>query len=99
MVILGGMGSVWGSVVGGAFLAWLNHEGLANIGFWMSEQLDRPIDVPKYAFGIYGVILVSVMLLKPSGLIAERRHKAELEEGVLDSATSQPVPSEGPRVE
>jgi branched-chain amino acid transport system permease protein len=99
MVILGGMGSVWGSVVGGAFLAWLNHEGLANIGFWLSEQANRPIDVPKYAFGIYGVILVSVMLLKPSGLIAERRHKAELEEGVLDSATSEPIPSEGPRVE
>ena len=29
MVILGGMGSVWGVVVAGAILTWLNHEGLA----------------------------------------------------------------------
>ena len=32
MVILGGMGSLWGVVIGGALLAWLNVEGLANIG-------------------------------------------------------------------
>ena len=29
MVILGGIGSIWGVVVGGSFLAWLNVEGLA----------------------------------------------------------------------
>ena len=32
MVILGGMGSVWGAIVGGLFLSYLDQEGLAKIG-------------------------------------------------------------------
>ena len=32
MVILGGMGNIWGVIFGAAFLAYLDHEGLANIG-------------------------------------------------------------------
>ena len=32
MVILGGMGSVWGVVLAGAILTWLNQEGLSDIG-------------------------------------------------------------------
>ena len=31
MVILGGMGNVWGVIAGAAFLTYLNQEGLANI--------------------------------------------------------------------
>ena len=38
MVILGGMGNVWGVIVGAAFLAYLNQEGLANIGAWMNAN-------------------------------------------------------------
>jgi branched-chain amino acid transport system permease protein len=79
MVILGGMGSVWGVILGGTILGWLNVAGLAIIGTDLGIQ-----DVPKYQFGIYGVIIVLVMLLRPTGLIAERRHKQELEEGVED---------------
>ena len=38
MVILGGMGNIWGVIVGAAFLAYLNQEGLANIGAWMNAN-------------------------------------------------------------
>ena len=38
MVILGGMGNIWGVILGAAFLAYLNQEGLANIGAWLNEQ-------------------------------------------------------------
>ena len=38
MVILGGMGNVWGVILGAAFLEYLNVEGLANIGAWLNEQ-------------------------------------------------------------
>src|SRR4029077_1685313 len=61
MVILGGMGSLWGVVVAGTILAWLNVEGLGNIGSWLNENVfpsSHQIDVPKYTFGIYGVIIV-----------------------------------------
>ena len=80
MVILGGMGSVWGAIVGGLFLSYLDQEGLAKIGTEIGIQ-----DVPKYNFGIYGLIIVIVMLFRPTGLIPERRHKRELEEGVRDT--------------
>jgi branched-chain amino acid transport system permease protein len=80
MVILGGMGSVWGAIVGGLFLSYLDQEGLAKIGTEIGIQ-----DVPKYNFGIYGLIIVLVMLFRPTGLIPERRHKRELEEGVRDT--------------
>ncbi len=80
MVILGGMGSVWGAIVGGLFLSYLDQEGLAKIGTELGI-----VDVPKYNFGIYGLIIVLVMLFRPTGLIPERRHKREMEEGVHDT--------------
>ena len=85
MVILGGMGSVWGVIVGALILSWLDREGLAKIGTWIGDFSGQQIDVPKYAFGIYGAIIVTMMLLRPAGLIPERRHKIELEEGVHDT--------------
>ena len=78
MVILGGMGSVWGVVLGGLILSYLNEEGLAKIGSWFSELIGQQIDVPKYNFGVYGAIIVLMMLFRPTGLIPERRRKAEL---------------------
>ena len=84
MVILGGMGSIWGVTVGGMILAYLNFSGLSTIG---SKIQDAGIDFDptKYQFGIYGIIIVLMMLFRPAGLIPERRHKIELEEGVHDT--------------
>ncbi len=84
MVILGGMGSIWGVIAGGLILSYLDREGLATIGSKIQEGgLD--FDPTKYQFGIYGLIIVVMMLLRPTGLIPERRHKIELEEGVHDT--------------
>jgi branched-chain amino acid transport system permease protein len=84
MVILGGMGSLWGVVVGGLILAYLNFSGLSTIGSKIQDAgLD--FDPTKYQFGIYGIIIVVMMLFRPAGLIPERRHKIELEEGVHDT--------------
>ena len=84
MVILGGMGSLWGVILGGMVLGYLNIEGLATIGSKLQEGgLD--FDPTKYQFGIYGLIIVVMMLFRPTGLIPERRHKIEMEEGVHDT--------------
>jgi branched-chain amino acid transport system permease protein len=84
MVILGGMGSIWGVIAGGLILSYLDREGLATIGSKIQEGgLD--FDPTKYQFGIYGLIIVVMMLIRPTGLIPERRHKIELEEGVHDT--------------
>jgi branched-chain amino acid transport system permease protein len=86
MVILGGMGSVWGVVAGGLILGWLNVEGLAVIGSKFNEAAGTNIEIAKYQFGIYGTIIVLMMLFRPTGLIPERRRKRELEEGVHDES-------------
>jgi branched-chain amino acid transport system permease protein len=82
MVVLGGMGSIPGVIFGACFLAYLDQEGLSNVGNQINTHLGTNIDVPKYEFGIYGVILVVVMLFRPEGLIPSSRRAAELHEGV-----------------
>jgi branched-chain amino acid transport system permease protein len=89
MVILGGMGNVWGVIVGAGFLAYLDREGLANTGAWINTNIHvghwRPnLDVPLYASGIYGLIILVVMLFRPEGLIPSKRIAAEMHEGVHD---------------
>jgi branched-chain amino acid transport system permease protein len=94
MVILGGMGSIPGVIFGACFLSYLDREGLANIGGWLNGHFGpggsvavvwtKPLDVPLYEFGIFGVILVVVMLFRPEGLIPSRRRAAEFHEGVHD---------------
>ncbi len=98
MVILGGMGNIVGVIVGGGFLAYLNQEGLGNIGAWLNNHFSGEsnsadkwftiwgsnIDVPLYSSGIFGAILVLVMLFRPEGLIPSSRRKAEFKEGVAD---------------
>jgi branched-chain amino acid transport system permease protein len=94
MVILGGMGSLWGVVLAGAILAWLNFDGLGNIGSWINTNLlpsSHQIDVPKYSFGIYGVIIVLMMLFRPTGLIPERRRKREIEEETHGGPLDRPL--------
>jgi branched-chain amino acid transport system permease protein len=94
MVILGGMGSIPGVIFGACFLAYLDREGLANIGAWLNGHFGpggsdvqlwhKTLDVPLYEFGIFGAILVIVMLFRPEGLIPSQRRAAELHEGVHD---------------
>ena len=89
MVILGGMGNISGVIVGGAFLAYLNQEGLANTGAWINANIHignhhPSLDVPLYASGIYGLIILLVMLFRPEGLIPSKRVAAEMHEGVHD---------------
>ncbi|HET7808379.1 MAG TPA: branched-chain amino acid ABC transporter permease [Gaiellaceae bacterium] len=85
MVILGGMGNVWGVMFGAAFLAYLNQEGLANIGHSLNQTFGTNFEVPLYQYGIYGAIIVLVMLIRPEGLIPSARRQAEFQEGVHDT--------------
>jgi branched-chain amino acid transport system permease protein len=89
MVIVGGMGNLWGVVLGALVLQWLNLEGLDRIGGWVNDVIgvtgaDYSIEVPKYKFAIFGAMLVLMMLFRPGGLIPSARRKAEFEEGEGD---------------
>jgi branched-chain amino acid transport system permease protein len=84
MVILGGMGNIWGVIFGACFLSYLDREGLSNVGTWINGHFGTHLDVPLYEFGIFGAIIVIVMLFRPEGLIPSSRVAAELHEGVRD---------------
>ena len=86
MVILGGLGSIWGVVLGAMLLA--------NINYYLIPDVLN--SVPRDVFGlnfnltdlqvsIFGFLLVLVMVLRPQGLLPERRRKLELAEGIGES--------------
>ena len=50
----------------------------------INKTFGTDIDVPIYQFGIFGLILVLVMLFRPEGLIPSSRRKLEFQEGVHD---------------
>ncbi len=86
MVILGGMGNIYGVVLGALVLSYLNFKGLDKIGERLNQAIDNvgidaTVDIPKYKFLIFGLILVVMMLFRPEGLIPSARRKAEFEEG------------------
>ena len=85
MVILGGMGSIWGVFAGGMILGYLEHPRSRRRSARRSRRPGWTSIPTKYQFGIYGLIIVVMMLFRPGGLIPERRHKIELEEGVHDT--------------
>ncbi|MDE2572123.1 MAG: ABC transporter ATP-binding protein [bacterium] len=79
MLVLGGMGSLPGVVIGSAALSILN--------FWLLPEANNlaamvgvHIDFTQYKFMLYGIILVVVMLFKPEGLYGSEQRKAELKE-------------------
>ena len=86
MVIVGGMGNIWGVILGALAVTWLNLEGLDEIGGWANDLLgalgtEATVEVPKYKFAIFGSMLIVMMLFRPEGLIPSARRKAEFEEG------------------
>jgi len=68
MVVLGGMGNIWGSIVG------------AGVIVIVPEVIRRAIpSFQQYRFLVFGAVLVVVMIFRPQGLIPSRRRAMELE--------------------
>ena len=80
MVVLGGMGNVWGVMVGALLIAWINSTGLPAFGDLVNSTFNTQINFPSYNFLLFGGVLVLMMLFKREGLIPESRLKAILHE-------------------
>lgn len=80
MVVLGGMGNVWGVMVGALLLAWINSTGLPAFGDLVNNTFHTQINFPSYNFLLFGGALVLMMLFRREGLIPESRLKAILHE-------------------
>ena len=84
-IVLGGMGSLLGVLLGGVLLALLNFLILpqaTNLVHALGQALHvcflQGLDFTNYRFMIYGGILVFVMLFRPEGLIPSASRRAEL---------------------
>jgi len=78
MVILGGLGSVWGVVIGAVALSFINTFLIPDILNPIPRQLGLDFDLTQLSFGIFGFLLVIMMVLRPEGLLPERRRQLEL---------------------
>ncbi|HVE67198.1 MAG TPA: branched-chain amino acid ABC transporter permease [Solirubrobacteraceae bacterium] len=82
MIILGGLGSIWGVVLGAIMVSYINTYLIPDVFNRWAQDLNLGFDPTQVTFGIFGFLIVLVMILRPEGLLPERRRKLELTEGV-----------------
>jgi len=87
MVILGGMGNIWGVIVGGFLLGLFDRVLADKISEWGQTLGERTnwssllnLDLTKYRYLIFGLTLVIMMLLRPEGILPSAERMAELHE-------------------
>lgn len=86
MVILGGLGNIYGVIVGGLIIELADRLFLPQISQVLqalarySPQLTglQRFDPNLYRFGLFGLVLVLMMQLRPEGLLPSARRKMEL---------------------
>jgi branched-chain amino acid transport system permease protein len=78
MVVLGGLGSIWGVVVGAIIVSAINSYLLPEVLYGVPGTVGLDFDLSEISSGIYGFLLVIIMLLRPEGLLPERRHRMTL---------------------
>jgi branched-chain amino acid transport system permease protein len=82
MVILGGLGSIWGVVLGAIIISYINTYFIPDVFNSLPSTFGLDFDLTQLSFGIFGFLIVLVMILRPEGLLPERRRKLELVEHV-----------------
>jgi branched-chain amino acid transport system permease protein len=94
MVILGGIGSIPGVILGAAVVTILNLQVLQGLSLYLAalrqsdsvipiinfawKNLSTQLDPAKYQRLLFGLILIFMMIYRPAGLIPAERRKTEL---------------------
>jgi branched-chain amino acid transport system permease protein len=97
MIILGGIGNIWGVIFGGIVLGFYDRILTADLTNWihqLANALNLPvisplllaIDFSQYKYGIFGVALVVLMLTRPEGIFPNRQRAMELHEDTPEEA-------------
>jgi branched-chain amino acid transport system permease protein len=82
MVIVGGLGSIWGVVLGALLLANINYYLIPDVLNSLPGDVGLNFNLTDLQVSIFGFLLVIVMVLRPQGLFPERRRRLELAEGI-----------------
>jgi branched-chain amino acid transport system permease protein len=99
MIILGGIGNIWGVIFGGVVLGFYDRVLTSDASNWLhglGTILNLPlvspalaaIDLSQYKFGIFGLALVILMLTRPEGIFPSRQRAVELKG---DAADDEPI--------
>ena len=78
MVIVGGIGSVWGALAGGLLLGYINNYLIPDVFNNLPQAFGLHFQLTTVTYGIFGFLLVLVMIVRPQGLFPERRRKLEM---------------------
>ncbi|HET7874800.1 MAG TPA: branched-chain amino acid ABC transporter permease [Methylomirabilota bacterium] len=94
MVILGGMGSIPGAILGATVVTVLNLQLLKSFSLWLNElrnagtmifgynlaNLPSQFEPAKYERMVFGMILILMMIFRPQGILPAKRRVRELEQ-------------------
>jgi branched-chain amino acid transport system permease protein len=110
MVILGGIGSIPGVIIGAAVVIILNLQVLQSFSLFLSQlrqsdavipiinfawkDLSTQLDPAKYQRLLFGIILVLMMIYRPAGLIPAARRIRELKCEKADACEDAPSEEE-----
>jgi branched-chain amino acid transport system permease protein len=83
MIIIGGMGNIWGVILGAIALSMMNRYGLKQLN-GVPDSLGLNFDVTSINFGIFGFFLLAMMVLRPEGFLPSSRRKLELHEAEIE---------------
>lgn len=111
MVIVGGIGSIKGVMLGAALITLLDLSLLTNLSLQINNLRNANVIIPvvnfsfrdwpnelepaKYQPLVFGLILVGMMLFRPAGLLPEKRRAMELRER-HDEADEEPMLRDNP---
>ncbi|MDN5925506.1 MAG: high-affinity branched-chain amino acid ABC transporter permease LivM [Hyphomicrobiales bacterium] len=101
MIVLGGLGSIRGAVLGAAAVTLLNLQVLKVLSAWLNTMradgveflgfsfanLPAQFEPSKYERLIFGIILIIMMLYRPQGLVPAKRKNIGID---VDSSTGKP---------
>jgi branched-chain amino acid transport system permease protein len=91
MIIVGGLGSIWGAVVGALLLSNINYYLIPDVLNGLPGKLGLNFNLTDLQVSIFGFLLVLVMVLRPQGLLPERRRRLELTEGIGETEMAEPA--------
>ncbi|GAB4429819.1 MAG: branched-chain amino acid ABC transporter permease [Chloroflexi bacterium OHK40] len=99
MVILGGMGSIPGVVLGAVFVTLLNLQILPRTATVLREAQDAGFPIPEtfdptqYQRLLFGLLLILMMIFRPEGILPDERRSEELHEA-QQAQQEEPPPEE-----
>jgi branched-chain amino acid transport system permease protein len=100
MIIMGGIGNIWGVMVGGVVMGIFNFivtdsatgwiRGLGQtINLPLISQALQAVDLSNSKLMLFGLSLVLLMLLKPEGFFPSAQRKAEIRGELLPDSTAE----------